>query len=233
MGVSLLDAIAQIKVVDEFQIWVGQHIPANDRNNNNGPFFANTWNFAVDAGGYPFDAAARDRGVTFWGLIAGGRLKYHASMVDLHPGQKFATARYAGRLTLHLLEPEAFYYNSGTYWGTKDVLAIGATAQGQQGPDGTPNTDFAGFSFDAFFEKNTGGSGTITIEGGCWNFESTESAYVNNQGTLDSGAGVPGGPYGGSAYMGVLSGSRQTRWAQARSNPTSVFSTLTAQLPTR
>jgi hypothetical protein len=202
---AILDAIAQIRVVDEFQIWIGQHIPANDRNNNNGPFFGNTWNFAIDTGGYPFDVGARDRGATFWGLIGGGRLKYQASIVDLQPGREISEARYAGRLTLHLLEPEAFYYNSGTYWGTKDVLAIGAVAQGQQGPEGTPNTDFAGFSFDAFFEKNTGGSGTFTVEGGYWNYESTESAYIQNQGTVDAGMGVNGGPYGGSAYMGVLS----------------------------
>jgi hypothetical protein len=202
---AILDAIAQIRVVDEFQVWIGQHIPANDRNNNNGPFFGNTWNFAIDTGGYPFDVGARDRGATFWGLIAGGRLKYHASIVDLQPGREISEARYAGRLTLHLLEPEAFYYNSGTYWGTKDVLAIGAVAQGQQGPEGTPNTDFAAFSFDAFFEKNTGGSGTFTLEAGYWNFESSEVAYVQNQGTVDNGIGVNGGPYGGSAYMGVVS----------------------------
>lgn len=208
---AVLDAIAQIRVVDEFQIWIGQHIPANDRNNNNGPFFGNGWNFAIDTGGYPFDVGARDRGATIWGLIAGGRLKYQASIVDLQPGAKISEARYAGRLTLHLLEPEAFYYNSGTYFGTKDVLAIGAVAQGQQGPEGTPNTDFAAFSFDAFFEKNTGGSGTFTLEAGYWNFESTETAYVQNQGTNDGAIGglgalgVNGGPYGGSAYMGVVS----------------------------
>lgn len=201
---ALLDAIGQIKFVDEFQLWVGQHIPANDRNNMNGPFFGNTWNFAIAVEEYPFDVGARDRGATIWGLIAGGRLKYHASIVDLQPGRKIENARYAGRLTLHLLEPEAFYYNSGTYWGTKDVLALGAVVQGQKGPDGVPNSDFMGFSLDALFEKNTGSSGTFTVEGGYWNYEGSENAYVVNQGTVDSGLGVAG-PYPGTAYMGVLS----------------------------
>ncbi len=201
---AVLDAIAQLRVVDEFQVWVGQHIPANDRNNMNGPFFGNTWNFAIAVEEYPFDVGARDRGLTAWGLIGGGRLKYHASIVDLQPGRKVENARFAGRLTLHLLEPEAFYYNSGTYWGTKDVLAIGAVFQSQKGPDGVPNSDFSGFSFDAFFEKNTGDTGTFTVEGGYWNYESSENEYVVNQGTVDSGIGVAG-PYPGSAFMGVLS----------------------------
>ncbi len=201
---AVLDAIGQIKFVDEFQVWVGQHIPANDRNNMNGPFFGNTWNFAIAVEEYPFDVGARDRGATAWGLIADGRLKYHASIVDLQPGRNIENARYAGRLTLHLLEPENFYYNSGTYWGTQDVLAIGAVVQSQKGPDGVPNSDLMGFSFDAFFEKNAGTAGTFTVEGGYWNYENTENAYVVNQGTIDQGLGVAG-PYPGTAYMGILS----------------------------
>lgn len=30
---AILDGMAQIKFIDELQLWVGQHIPANDRNN--------------------------------------------------------------------------------------------------------------------------------------------------------------------------------------------------------
>lgn len=138
---AILDAIAQIKVVDEFQVWVGQHIPANDRNNMNGPFFGNTWNFATAAGGYPFDMGARDRGFTFWGLVAGGHFKYHLSVVDLQPGQSIDHSRVAGRVTLHFLEPENFYYNSGTYFGTQDILTVGAVVQAQKGDDAVADDD--------------------------------------------------------------------------------------------
>src|SRR6188768_1840575 len=102
---AVLDAIAQIKFIDEIQLWVGQHIPANDRNNMNGPFFGNGWNFAITVPSYPFDVGARDRGATLWGLIAGGHIKYHASIVDLQPGRDIGKARGAGRVTVHLLEP--------------------------------------------------------------------------------------------------------------------------------
>lgn len=201
---ALLDAIAQIKFIDEVQLWVGQHIPANDRNNMNGPFFGNTWNFAIAVEEYPFDVGARDRGATLWGLIAGGHVKYHASIVDLQPGRKIENARYAGRVTVHFFEPEAFYYNSGTYWGTKDILAFGAVFQSQKGPDKTANTDFSGYSFDGLFEKNTGDTGTFTVEAGYWNYDKSEPAYQVNQGTVDAGIGVAG-PYPGSAFMGLVS----------------------------
>lgn len=206
LGIAVMDAIAQIRVVDEFQIWVGQHIPANDRNNMNGPFYHNGWNFPLRVQSYPFDVAARDRGVTFWGLVAKGMLKYHLSMVDLQPNQPASTARYAGRVTLHLLEPENFYYNSGTYFGEKDILAIGAVAQYQKGTgvlaagDAAGDNQFSGFSFDALFEKNFGGAGTFTLEGGYWNFKGSGAGYVVNQGTVDIRTGFAG-PVPGQSMM--------------------------------
>jgi hypothetical protein len=206
---AILDAIAQIKFIDELQLWVGQHIPANDRNNMNGPFFGNGWNFAIGVQGYPFDVGARDRGATLWGLIAGGHLKYHASIVDLQPGRDISKARGAGRITVHFLEPENFYYNSGTYFGSQDILTVGAVVQGQKGEDGADN-DLLGFSFDGMFEKNLGGGGTLTLEGGYWNFRKTGVNYAANQGTLDGPGGGAvaygiAGPYPGESFLGSIS----------------------------
>ncbi len=200
---AILDAIAQIKLLDEVQLWVGQHIPANDRNNMNGPFFGNTWNFAIAVEEYPFDVGARDRGATLWGLIAGGHLKYHLSLVDLQPGRDIGEARGAGRITVHFWEPENFYYNSGTYFGKQDILTLGAVFQGQAGDEGEDN-GLIGFSFDGMMEKNFGKGGTLTLEAGYWNYENTGAGYVVNQDTVDEGLGVAG-PYPGSAYMGVVS----------------------------
>ncbi len=66
-SISVLDAILQFKVADEFQIWVGQHIPAMERNNFNGPFYNNGWNLPIQVQTLPFDIAGRDRGITFLG----------------------------------------------------------------------------------------------------------------------------------------------------------------------
>lgn len=200
---AILDGIAQIKFIDELQLWVGQHISANDRNSMNGPFFGNTWNFAIAVEEYPFDVGARDRGATLWGLIAGGHLKYHLSLVDLQPGRDIGEARGAGRLTVHFWEPENFYYNSGSYWGTKDILTLGGVFQGQAGEEGQDN-GLIGFSLDGMMEKNMGKAGTLTLEAGYWNYENTGAGYVVNQGTVDEGMGIAG-PYPGSAYMGLVS----------------------------
>jgi hypothetical protein len=203
-SVHILDAILQLRFADELQLWIGQHIPAQDRNNFCGPFYHNSWNFAANHS-YPFDAGARDRGFTFWGFLWGGLLKYHLSMVDLQPGRNIGDSRFAGRVTLNFLDPENYYYSQGTYYGTQDTLAIGAavqyqsklaTADGAQdlNNDGKIENEFFAFSFDLLFEKNVAGYGTFTLEGGYWNFNGVGADYARNQGTSDLNKG----------YMGVF-----------------------------
>src|SRR6478735_9348440 len=203
---GILDAIAQLKFADEFQLWVGQHIPAGDRNNMNGPFFGNGWNFAINAGGYPFDMGARDRGFTFWGLVKGGMLKYKLSMVDLQPGRQIAQSRFGARVDLHFWKPEAFYYNSGTYFGGQDILTIGASVNGQSGDETVDDDDLIGFNIDGMFEKNFGKGGTLTAEVGYYNFDNTGAAWTSNQYTADAGSGVPAGGTTGSVGEGLLAG---------------------------
>lgn len=219
-SVDILDAIIQVKVADEFQIWLGQHIPAMERNNFNGPFYNNGWNLPISVQTLPFDIAGRDRGVTAWGLVADGLFKYHVSVVDLHPPASsnvngvdtapatIGNARIAARATINLLDPENYYYTSGTYYGEQDTLAIGAVIQSQKGVDTAPGTDPAveldndllAFSADLLFEKNLGEGGTFTLEGGYWNYEGTGADYAPNQGTTDFGSGAVG-PINGSSYL--------------------------------
>lgn len=205
---GILDAIAQFKFMDELQLWVGQHIPAGDRNNMNGPFFGNGWNFAIAAGGYPFDMGARDRGFTFWGLVGGGHFKYKLSMVDLQPERQISQSRFGARVDVHLLEPENFYYNSGTYFGEQDILTVGASVQGQSGDEAVDDDDLIGFNIDAMFEKNFGKGGTLTAELGYFNYDNTGAAYAVNQYTTDAGSGVGAGGSGpppGEGLLGMVS----------------------------
>lgn len=222
-SVQVLDAIVQLKVADEFQVWAGQHIPAMERNNFNGPFYNNGWNLPIQVQTLPFDIAGRDRGVTFWGLVAGGVVKYHASMVDLiQPsaatqgvdpdvgvrGAKLANARYAGRITLNLLDPENYYYTSGTYYGAQDTLAIGAVYQYQKGVkhiDGSDaDNDLGAFAADLLYEQNLKDSGTITVNAGYWNYGGTGANYVPNQGTTNA-PGVAGPGYGEQSFLAAAS----------------------------
>jgi hypothetical protein len=218
-GFNLLDAIVQIKFMDELQLWVGQHIPAQDRNNFCGPYFNNSWNFAVNVQAYPMDFAARDRGFTFWGLVAGGILKYHLSVVDLQAGREIGNARIGGRATLNLLDKENYYYSSGTYFGAQDTLALGVAFQYQNGVsasqggvdknmDGKVDNDFVGFSADLLFEKNLKAAGTITLEGGYWNFDGTGKEYGVNQGiTVSSATSATqfSGPQPGQSVLAAVS----------------------------
>ena len=157
-SIEVLDAYVDLKLIDEFQFVLGQHIPANDRNNFCGPFFNNSWNFAA-VPSFPFDSGARDRGFTFWGME--------------------------------------------TYFGSQDVLSVGAIISYQNGADasdgatdvnmdGEIDNDFVGFAADALFEKNLGGAGTITLQAGYWNWEGTGKDYVVNQFSDDSGRGYVG-----------------------------------------
>ncbi|MDB4991528.1 MAG: hypothetical protein JWN04_6706, partial [Myxococcaceae bacterium] len=210
VGFTVLDAIAQVKFRDEFQVWIGQHIPANDRTNFSGPFFHNGWQFPITVPSFPFDAGARSRGVTFWGLIAGGIIKYHASVVDLAKGRSIQNSRLAARVTINLLDPENYYYSSGTYFGAQNTLAIGGVIQYQKGigrttddgsggppaadlnGDGKVQNDFLGGAVDLLAEKNFGKLGTWTYEAGYWNFNGSGKDYVVNQGTVSNGIGFTG-----------------------------------------
>lgn len=219
-SVDILDAIVQVKVVDELQVWFGQHIPAMERNNFNGPFYNNSWNLPIAVQTAPFDIAGRDRGATVWGLVGGGVLKYHLSVVDLAPpastniqgvdteAATVGNARFAARATINLLDPENYYYTSGTYYGAQDTLAIAGVVQSQKGVESLDpavelDNDLLMFAADLLFEKNLGAGGTFTLEGGYWNFEGTGADYVPNQGTADFGGGVAG-PLNGSSYLAAI-----------------------------
>ena len=223
VGFTVLDAIGQVKFRDEFQVWIGQHIPANDRTNFSGPFFHNGWQFPITVPSFPFDAGARSRGFTFWGLIAGGVVKYHASVVDLAKGRSIQNSRLAGRVTINLLDPENYYYSSGTYFGAQDTLAIGGVIQYQKGigsgsadgsiggpaardlnGDGKVDNDFLGGAVDLLAEKNFGKAGTWTFEGGYWNFNGSGADYVVNQGTATVGNGFTG-PQPGQSFTMMFS----------------------------
>ena len=163
--VRVLDAIARFEYSDTFNIWAGRFLPASDRSNLSGPYYLTTWNFpSVQA--YPAIFAGRDDGVAYWGQANEGQFKWQFSVTegpeDPIPAEDDDDLLYSGRLTLNLLDPEPGYYNSSTYYGEKDILAIGLVGQ-SQGSD-------SAWSVDALFEKNTG-AGTVTLEGAYYQYD--------------------------------------------------------------
>jgi hypothetical protein len=74
---------------------------------------------------------------------------------------------------LNLWEPEGGYYNSSTYHGAKDVLAIGLVGQFQKDGAGSAVSkgDFLGWNVDFLMEKKVGMGGAVTLEGAYYDYD--------------------------------------------------------------
>ncbi|MGC4066259.1 MAG: hypothetical protein QM784_16800 [Polyangiaceae bacterium] len=171
-NVQVLDAIFKIEVNDFINVWAGRMLPPSDRANLSGPYYQNIWNYPVHANLYPAIYAGRSNGAAYWGQAGGGMFKWQLGMFDLTGTDRPLAA---GRLVLNLLDPEPGYYNSSTYYGEKDVLAVGVAGQYQKNGNTALGTGLDGTaaSVDLLLEKRLGGSGTLSVEGAYYNFEGT------------------------------------------------------------
>ena len=170
--IHVLTAVAKFEPDDLFNVWLGRFLPPSDRANLSGPYFRNAWNYPDAVNAYPSIYAGRADGGALWGQIDKGRFKYQAGFFTLDPSTPANQGIYAGRLVYDFLDPEPGYYNSSTYYGTKDVLAIGGAMQFQHlgaGP-ATDRRDLLGFNLDLLFEKRLPTSDTLTLEGAYYNF---------------------------------------------------------------
>jgi hypothetical protein len=187
---AILDLIGKFELHDTFNVWFGRMLVPSDRSNFSGAWFMAPWTYpGLFTGGAPIGPRqgpfGRNDGATVWGQFGGGLLKYYASVFDLTAGPG-TSPLYSSRINLALLNPEPGYYHSSTYYGGKDILAVGLSAQykkdGSTGVD--PATmmalapdDYTGFSADVLFEKNLGGAGTIDLEGTFYSFNGDNEAF--------------------------------------------------------
>jgi len=169
--IRVLDAIAQFEPSELFNVWMGRFLPPSDRANLSGPYYQNAWNYPTTVNGYPSIYAGRADGAAFWGQINHGQLKYQAGIFTLDTNVPVGQAIYAGRVVLNLLDPEPGYYNSSTYYGTKDVLALGGTIQYKKTIDTAGDKKMLGFNFDLLFEKKLVAADVLTLEGAYYNFD--------------------------------------------------------------
>jgi hypothetical protein len=196
-SVDILDLIARFDLADPFHVWAGRMLVPSDRANFSGPWFASPWNYPGTyiwqyvPNGPPIGPRqgpyGRNDGITIWGQAADGLFKYYASAFDLHDTAK--KPLFAGRLNVSLINPEPGYYNSSTYYGAKDVLAIGVAIQSQKDgssfdgdmdgmvDDGDFSDDYLGFNADVLFEKDLSGSGVLTLEGAFYKYEGDAEGY--------------------------------------------------------
>jgi hypothetical protein len=173
--VRVLDGIAQFAFSDTMNLWAGRFLPPSDRSNLSGPYYLATWDFPF-VQNYPAIFAGRDDGMALWGQTGGGKFKYQIGAFQGRDGtgtsNQSDSLLYAGRLTFNFWAPEPGYYNDSTYYGAKDILAVGLVAQSQSDGAGTSSApgDFTGLSVDALMEKKLGAN-VLSVEGAYYDYD--------------------------------------------------------------
>ena len=224
-SMDLLDGILKLEFNDAINIWGGRMLPPSDRANLSGPYYINSWAFPVVAQRYPAIFQGRDTGAVVWGTVSDGMFKYQ---VGLYEGNDDADApQLNARLVLNLLDSEGTgYYNQSTYFGEKDILAIGGAVYYQHHGSGD-RRDFTGWNIDVLFELKATDFGAPTINGAWYDYDD------DNSGTGDRADGeswfitagwyLPG-EFGFGKMKGLLEphvryqkfynqqGSNQSRW---------------------
>lgn len=172
--IMVLDAVVKYQPSPYFNIWMGRHLTPSDRANLDGPYFLNAYDYPGLVSRYPGIFAGRDNGVSFNGEVQGGKFKYAFGVYEGSSSVGSTdTLLYAGRVVANFLDPESGFYNSSTYYGEKDVLALGFAIQHQSDVvlvAGTPEA-FTGYNFDLLFEKKLSEMGVVSIEGAFYDYD--------------------------------------------------------------
>ena len=183
--IGVLDAVAEFSTSPKFNIWAGRFLPPSDRANLYGPFYSNEWAVYNDGiqDGYNFVFQGRDNGVAYWGDF--NKLKVSIGGFD---GGSAGTGRSqmigAARVQLDLWDKEDGYYLNGTYYGDKNLLAIGAASQIQDGHTAS--------TIDFLLEKKV-------LNGGAFSIESEYSNYNGLGGYI--GGYKSQGAYGLASFL--------------------------------
>ncbi len=212
-NIRVLDGVLKFGFNDYVNVWVGRFLPPTDRSNLSGPYYLNAWDFPF-VQQYPAIFAGRDDGAALWGQIGKGFFKYQVGAFDGMgdasggPNQK-DNLLYAGRLTLNLWDPEPGYYNSSTYYGSMNVLAIGLVAMTQKDAVGTATAagDFTGWSVDLLAERNLGAAGVATLEGAYYDYDldgKTHPTITEGKGYFALASYLLPGKFGGAGVQGGL-----------------------------
>ena len=102
--------------------------------------------------GYPFIFQGRDNGAMYWGQF--DKVKVSAGAFDGSSATGDDTLLGAGRVQVDFWDPEPGYYLNGTYYGDKNLLAIGGAGQVQGGDKSAYNVDF-------LLERKVGDGGAV------------------------------------------------------------------------
>ena len=177
---SLLDAIARFEPLPEFNIYLGRMFVTADRFTPSGPWGMDEFFYP---GFFPLigppalpkaGPSGRDVGFNVWGAPFDGHFKYYLGAYNLY--DPALNPLWSGRLQFSLLNGEPAFFHRTTYYGTKDIIALGVGAQYQVAgsvervpvtdPPTIPRTDDYKYgTADLTVEKNIGDAGTLSLVG--------------------------------------------------------------------
>jgi len=221
--IRVLDGIAQFEFNDFVNVWMGRHLPPSDRSNLSGPYYLGTWNFPF-VQQYPNIFAGRDDGVSLWGQVNGGMFKYQVGAYQGADGgsNDEDNLLYAGRLTFNMWDPEPGYYNSSTYYGAKDILAVGLVAMAQDDASGVAGNsdDFFGWNIDFLMEKKLGNNAVATLEAAYYDYDLDDRVF----------GGTTAGPTQGDGFFVLASYLLPTKIGIGRFQPQFRYQEFNADL---
>ncbi len=177
--IGVLDAVAMIEFSPKFNVWFGRFLPPSDRANLYGPYYAHHWSVFTDGvqDGYPFIFQGRDNGAMYWGQF--GKVKLSGGVFDGESATGDDTVISAGRVQVDFWDPEGGYYLNGTYYGDKNLLAIGFAGQAQ-------GSDKGAYSADFLLERKVKGGGAFSVEAE-WAAYNSLGGYSPNYTSNDGG----------------------------------------------
>jgi hypothetical protein len=184
--IGVLDAVARIEVSPMFNIWVGRFLPPSDRANLYGPYYSHEWAAFSDGiqDGYPFVFQGRDNGIVYWGQFA-KKVKVSAGAFDGKSATGNPEVLGAARVQIDFWDQEDGYYLNGTYYGDKNLLAIGGASQIQSG--------HVASTVDFLMERKLPNGGVVSVE--------SEYSNYNRLGGYDAGYAKSQGAYGLASYL--------------------------------
>jgi len=176
--IGVLDAVARIEVNPHVNFWAGRFLPPSDRANLYGPYYAHHWAVYTDGvqNGHPFVFQGRDNGVVYWGDFA-KKIKVSVGAFDGGTADGVNKVIGAARVQIDFWDPEGGYYLNGTYYGDKNLLAIGGASQLQDGHTAS--------TIDFLMERKAMNGGAVTLEGEYSNYNRLggyDPNYAKSQG---------------------------------------------------
>jgi hypothetical protein len=174
--IDVIDAVAQISTSPKVNLWMGRFLAPSDRANLYGPYYSSHWAVYTDGvqDGYPFVTTGRSDGVMYWGQF--GKVKLSGGLFDGASQTSSSDVLVAARAQVDFWDAEDGYYLNGTYYGGKNLLAIGGAVQAQDGNTAS-NVDF-------LLERKVGAGGAFTIESQYNNYDAL-GGYDGNYGQSD------------------------------------------------